>query len=94
MAKDVDKIPGVVFEDDVDENIKPIDDKFRSEAIKALQTVNQYVVESSPFKPRERSNLKKVQDDVLGVLEKDGYDTRNPAVQLAVSLLIDNLSRQ
>lgn len=89
------KIPGVNFEDDVPEdNLRPVDDSVRMEAIQALMKVNKYVAEGSPFTPKPKVALKKVQDDVLNTLEKCGYDPRSAAIQLAVSLLIDNLSRQ
>jgi len=92
--KDVEKIPGVNFEDDVQDELKPIDDKARETAINALKGLNHRVEESSPFKPKQKAALKKVQDDVLTTLDKCGYDTRSAGVQLAVSLLVDNLSRQ
>jgi len=93
--KNVDKIPGVKFEDDVEEaELKPVDDKFRMDAIKALQTVNKYVTEGSPFQPKQKAALKKVQDDIFNTLEKCGYDPKSAGIQIAVSLLIDNLSRQ
>jgi len=85
--KDIDNMP----EDDI---VKPLDDDTRNNAVKALLDLNKYITESSPFKPKQKAALKKVQDDVMATLEKCGYDIRSSAVQLAVSLLIDNLSRQ
>jgi hypothetical protein len=85
--KDIDNMPN-------DEDLKPLPSDARDKAIDALKTLNNYETESSPFKPKQKAALKKVQDDVLAVLEKDGYDIRSAGIQLAVSLLVDNLSRQ
>ena len=88
------KIPGVNFEDDIDEEkLSSIDESTRNDAINAIKSMNGKIEASSPFKPRQRPALKKTQDDIFNVLEKNGYSSSDGSVMMAVSLLIDNLSR-
>lgn len=92
--KTVQEVPGVKFEDDENTEMKPLNEEARNTAIDALKNMGMKEMQSSPFKPKVKQALKKVQDDVFDALEECGYDRRSAGVQMAVSLLIDNLSRQ
>ncbi|HQM96876.1 MAG TPA: hypothetical protein PK705_07705 [Clostridia bacterium] len=84
-----------MIEENIDEEVlqQPIDDNFRDEAIQALKTLNRYVTESSPFAQAVKKPLNKTQNEILDLLAKHGYDKKSAAVLMAVSLLVDNLSR-
>jgi len=74
-----------------DENLTPVDDSLRTQAINALKKIP--INEQSAFAPNKKSPLGKIQTEILTLLTKNGYVISDPSLHSAVSLFIDNLSR-